>query len=63
MRGSNFIAPVEPETPAAGDLIRGILWLLWQCIRVPALPLMILEPLFGMLERECGTDDTDERPV
>lgn len=52
--GYNFIAPVEPESPAASDLIRGVLWvtlwLLWQCVRLPALLLLvILEPVVSFV--------------
>lgn len=54
MSASNFIAPVEPEPPAASDLIRGILWgilwLLWQCFRLPTLLLLVvLEPVVSFV--------------
>jgi hypothetical protein len=54
MSASNFIAPVEPEPSAASDLIRGvlwgILWLLWQGVRLPALLLLvILEPVVSFV--------------
>ena len=35
---------------SAGDVARSILWLLWQCIRVPALLLLItLEPVVSFV--------------
>lgn len=54
MRSSSLSASVEPEAPATGDLIRGVLWgifwVLWQCIRLPALLLLvILEPLVSFV--------------
>jgi len=54
MSASNFIAPVEPESPAASDLIRGILWgilwVLWQGVRLPVLLLLvILEPVVSFV--------------
>jgi hypothetical protein len=55
MSASNFTAPLEPESPAANDLIRGvlwgILWVVWQGVRLPVLLLLvILEPVvsFGL---------------
>ena|SRR5579862_7535221 len=43
-------ALTENERTTAGDLARCILWLLWQCVRVPALLLlMILEPFVSLV--------------
>jgi hypothetical protein len=41
---------MDERTPAAGGLVRCILWLLWQCIRVPALLLLVvLEPVVSFV--------------
>lgn len=40
----------ENKPTSAGDLARGILWVLWQCVRVPAvLLLVILEPVVSFV--------------
>jgi hypothetical protein len=43
---ANFTTSAESKPITAGDPGRCVLWLLWQCIRVPAvLLLVILEPV------------------
>lgn len=54
MSSPNFSVSIEPRAPGAGDLIQGILWgilwVLWQCVRVPTLLLLtILEPLVSVV--------------
>jgi hypothetical protein len=50
MSSASFSAPMDERTPAAGGLVRCILWLLWQCIRVPALLLLlVLEPVVSFV--------------
>lgn len=47
---AHFSTSAENKTITAGDLSRCILWLLWQCIRVPAvLLLVILEPVVSFI--------------
>lgn len=47
---ANFSASAENKPISAGDLGRCILWLLWQCLRVPAvLLLVILEPVVSFV--------------
>ncbi|MGH8317591.1 MAG: hypothetical protein ACREUL_06385 [Steroidobacteraceae bacterium] len=50
MNSLSFSASVDERASGAGDLFRCVLWLLWQCIRVPAfLLLSILEPLVSLV--------------
>ena len=50
MSSASFSAAVDGRAPGAGDLVRCILWLLWQCIRVPALLLLVvLEPVVSFV--------------
>lgn len=50
MSSASFSAPVDERAPGAGDLVRCILWLVWQCIRVPALLLLVvLEPVVSFV--------------
>jgi hypothetical protein len=50
MSSTSLGAPVDDQAPGAGDLVQCILWLLWQCFRVPALLLLIvLEPLVSFV--------------
>ena len=47
---ANFSASAQNKPISAGDLGRCILWLLWQCFRVPAvLLLVILEPVVSFV--------------
>lgn len=49
MNSLGFSAAVEERASGAGDLLRFVLWLLWQCIRVPVfLLLSIFEPLVSL---------------
>lgn len=46
MNIANLSHPEEHRPASAGDLGWFVLWLLWQCIRVPALLLLVtLEPV------------------
>ena|SRR5579862_2182375 len=54
MPSSNLSTSVEPRAPYAGDLIQGvlwgILWVLWQGVRLPALLLLVvLEPIVSFV--------------
>lgn len=50
MNSLSFSASVDERASGTGDLLRCMLWLLWQCIRVPAfLLLSILEPLVSLV--------------
>ena len=50
MNSLSFSASVDERASGASDLLRFVLWLLWQCIRVPAfLLLSILEPLVSLV--------------
>lgn len=50
MNSLSFSASVDERASGAGDLLRRVHWLLWQCIRVPAfLLLSILEPLVSFV--------------
>jgi len=40
MNSLSFSASVDERASGAGDLLRFVLWLLWQCIRVPAFLLL-----------------------
>jgi hypothetical protein len=47
---ANISASAENRPMSAGDLGRCILWLLWQCVRVPALLLLVtLEPVVSFV--------------
>ena len=47
---ANLSYSAENRPMSAGDVARSILWLLWQCIRVPALLLLItLEPVVSFV--------------
>ena len=50
MSSASFGAPMDERVPGGGELLRSILWLLWQCIRVPALLLLVvLEPVVSFV--------------
>lgn len=50
MNSLSFSASEDDRPSGAGDLLRCVLWLLWQFIRVPAfLLLSILEPLVSLV--------------
>lgn len=50
MSSATFSAPADERAPGAGDLVQCILWLLWQCIRVPALLLLVVfEPVVSFV--------------
>lgn len=50
MSCASFSASMDERAPGAGDLVRWILWFLWQCIRVPALLLLVvLEPVVSFV--------------
>ncbi len=50
MSSASFGAPMDERAPGAGDLPRCILWLFWQCFRVPALLLLVvLEPVVSFV--------------
>ena len=50
MSSASYSVPADEQAPGVGDLVRCILWLLWQCIRVPAfLLLVVLEPVVSFV--------------
>jgi len=50
MTSTSFGAPMDERASGAGEPVRCILWLLWQCLRVPALLLfVVLEPVVSFL--------------
>lgn len=50
MSSTTFSTPADERAPGAGDLVHCILWLLWQCIRVPTLLLLVvLEPVASIV--------------
>ncbi|HJS89829.1 MAG TPA: hypothetical protein VJ738_07670 [Steroidobacteraceae bacterium] len=47
---TNYSPSVEGRPISAGDVARFFFWLLWQCVRVPALLLLaILEPVVSFV--------------
>jgi hypothetical protein len=47
---ATFSTRADERAPRAGDLVQCTLWLLWQCIRVPALLLLVvLEPVVSFV--------------
>ena len=55
MSSPTFSTPADEPAPGAGHLLQCTLRLLWQCIRVPALLLLVvLEPVVSFESRVCG---------